>query len=161
MDKNGCYCILTKGGALSSYVESLAESAATYIPFAESRILWDTYLVLTYYMECGYMFTFLLIHRTFYFYFVLSISTSLFPLLPLLFFSYENSFCNFTTIVFLSCFFSSSFSILYLQSIYFPSSPDFLKFSDTCFQTNTVDKIKSAYCIICKNLYSMYSSSSL
>ena len=48
MDKNGCYCILTKGGALSSYVESLAESAATYIPFAESRILWDTYLVSTY-----------------------------------------------------------------------------------------------------------------
>ena len=48
MDKNGWYCILTKGGALSSYVESLAESAATYIPFAESRILWDTYLVSTY-----------------------------------------------------------------------------------------------------------------
>ena len=44
MDKNGWYCILTKGGALSSYVESLAESAATYIPFAELRILWDTYL---------------------------------------------------------------------------------------------------------------------
>ena len=47
MDKNGWYCILTKGGALSSYVESLAESAATYIPFAESSILWDTYLVFT------------------------------------------------------------------------------------------------------------------
>ena len=83
MDKNGWYCILTKGGALSSYVESLAESAATYIPFAESRILWDTLLT---YMECGYMFTFLLILGTFYFYFVYSISTSLFPLRPLLLF---------------------------------------------------------------------------
>ena len=57
MNKNGWYCILTKGGALSSYVESLAESAATYIPFAESRILSDTYLVPTY-MECGYMLPF-------------------------------------------------------------------------------------------------------
>ena len=80
MDKNGWYCILTKGGALSSYVESLAESAATYIPFAEPRILWDTLLT---YMECGYMFTFLLIHGTFYFYLVFSISTSIFPVLPL------------------------------------------------------------------------------
>ena len=56
MDKNGWYCILTKGVALSSYVESLAESAATYIPFAESRIQWDTYLVLDY-IECGHIFT--------------------------------------------------------------------------------------------------------
>ena len=114
MDKNGWYCILTKGGALSSYVESLAESAATYIPFAVSRILWDTYLVLTYYMECGYMFTFLLIHGTFYFYFVLSISTSLFPLLPLLLFSYEKLFFNFSIFFFFFFFFFfySIFSIL-------------------------------------------------
>ena len=104
MDKNGWYCILTKGGALSSYVESLAESAATYIPFAESRILWDTYLVFTY-MECGYMFTFLLIHGTFYLFFIFSISTSLFPLLPLSSFSCENLFFNFSSIDFFFFFF--------------------------------------------------------
>ena len=121
MDKNGWYCILTKGGALSSYVESLAESAATYIPFAVSRILWDTYLVLTYYMECGYMFTFLLIHGTFYFYFVLSISTSLFPLLPLLFFSYEKLFFIFS-IFFLFLF----LFLLFLFHIFNPSISLFL-----------------------------------
>ena len=55
--------------------------------------------------------------------------------------------------------FSSIQFYIFNSSMYFPFSPDFLKFSDsTCFQTNTVDEIKSAHCIICKNLYSMYSN---